>query len=89
MKLLKFYADWCGPCKMLSKVVEDCKADLDGLMVTIEDINIDDNMDMAKKYNVRGVPTLIVVEDSGEEVRRKSGYMMANELIRFVEGRDQ
>lgn len=88
MKLLKFYADWCGPCKMLSRVVEDAKADINSLMVDIEEIDIDNNMEIAKKYNVRGVPTLIMVEDSGQEVRRKSGYMNEGELIRFVEGRD-
>jgi thioredoxin 1 len=88
MKLLKFYADWCQPCKMLSNVIEDCKADIEGLMVTIEEVDIDNNMELAKQYNVRGVPTLIMVEDSGEEVRRKSGYMMANDVIRFVEGRE-
>lgn len=88
MKLLKFYADWCQPCKMLSRVIEDSKADIDSLMINIEEIDIDNDMDTARKYNVRGVPTLILVEDSGEEVRRKSGYMNENELIRFVEGRD-
>lgn len=88
MKLLKFYADWCGPCKMLTRVIEDNKADIESLMVTIEEIDIDNDMDTAKKYNVRGVPTLILVEDSGQEVRRKSGYMGEGELIRFVEGRD-
>lgn len=88
MKLLKFYAEWCGPCKMLSKVIEDAKSDLTGLMINIEEIDIDENMEVAKQYNVRGVPTLILVEESGQEVRRKSGYMNEAELIRFAEGRD-
>lgn len=87
MKLLKFYAGWCQPCKMLSRVIEDAKADIESLMVTIEEVDIDQNMELAKQYQVRGVPTLIMVEDSGSEVRRKSGYMSEEELIRFVEGR--
>lgn len=88
MKLLKFYADWCGPCKMLSRSLEDAKADIESLMISIEEVDIDQDMDTARKYNVRGVPTIIMVSESGEEVRRKSGYMGTEELIRFAEGRE-
>ena len=87
MKLLKFYAEWCQPCKMLSTVINESKADIESLMVTIEEVDVDNNMELAKKYGIRGVPTLVMVEESGQEVRRKSGYMSNEELIRFVEGR--
>lgn len=88
MKLLKFYAEWCAPCKMLSRSVEDAKSDIESLMINIEEVDIDQDMDTARKYNVRGVPTIIMVTESGEEVRRKSGYMTTEELIRFAEGRE-
>lgn len=88
MKLLKFYAEWCAPCKMLSRSLEDAKADIESLMITIEEIDIDQDMDTARKYNVRGVPTLIMVSEAGDEVRRKAGYMNSDELIRFAEGRE-
>ena len=88
MKLLKFHATWCQPCKMLSVVINESKADIESLMVQIEEIDVDQNMELAKKYNIRGVPTLVMVEDSGQEARRKSGYMSNDELIRFVEGRE-
>lgn len=88
MKLLKFYAEWCGPCKMLSRAMEDAKSDIESLMIEIQEVDIDQEMDLARKYNVRGVPTIIMVAESGDEVRRKSGYMSTEELIRFAEGRE-
>ena len=58
MKILKFQADWCQPCKMLTNVLKDIKTD-----VEIEVIDIDQNPEMAKKYNIRGVPTLVKLND--------------------------
>lgn len=83
MKVLKFYADWCQPCKMLSKSIESVK---DKLNLQIEEVDIDANMDLAKQYNVRGVPALIVVDESGGVIRSKSGYMNDNQLLEFVNG---
>lgn len=88
MKLLKFYAEWCAPCKMLARSLEDAKADIESLTISIEEIDIDQDMDTAKKYNVRGVPTIIMVSEAGDEIRRKAGYMTTEELIRFAEGRE-
>lgn len=56
-KVIKFSASWCGPCKMLSKVLEDVKTD-----IPFENVDIDENQDLAKKYGVRGVPTMIMLE---------------------------
>lgn len=81
MKLLKFHATWCQPCKMLSKVMEDVD-----LGVPVENVDIDENMELAKKYGVRGVPMLALVEDDGTVVRTRSGMMMEAELIKFVKG---
>ena len=62
MKVLKFYADWCAPCKMISTIIDGVK---DKLPVPVEEINIDENNDIAKKYGIRGVPTLVMVDESG------------------------
>ena len=57
-KVIKFSATWCGPCKMLSKVLEEVVTD-----IPFEHVDIDENQDLAKQYGVRGVPTMIMLED--------------------------
>lgn len=80
MKILKFAAEWCGPCKMLSKTLEGYNE------VEIQEIDIDKDQEVAIRYNIRGVPTLVLLDDSGVELRRKSGMMMFNEFEKFVKG---
>ena len=81
MKLLKFYASWCGPCKGLSMVLEGVK---EQLPMPVEDIDIDADMDTARKYNVRSVPTMVVVNDDGSEVKRTVGMMNEKQIIDFL-----
>lgn len=81
MKTLKFYATWCGPCKAMSMVVESAK---DKLPMPVEDIDIDEQFEVARKYNVRSVPTLVVVDDSGTEVKRAVGSMNEKQFIEFL-----
>jgi len=81
MKLLKFYATWCGPCKGLSMVINGAK---DKISVPIEDIDIDQNMDLAKKYNIRGVPAMILVDESGSELKRLIGMADEKKLLEFI-----
>lgn len=76
MKLLKFYAEWCGPCKMLSKTMET----LDFPMEVVN-INIDDDQQTPMKYGIRGVPALVLVDDNEEEVTVVMGMVNKNELI--------
>lgn len=83
MKVIKFQASWCQPCKMLSRVVEDAK---DKINVPIEEVDIDENMEMARTFNVRGVPTLVLVDEKSNVVRTKSGYMSEQQLLEFVNG---
>jgi thiol-disulfide isomerase/thioredoxin len=80
MKLLKFSASWCGPCKMLSKTIEQVKDELD---CDIIEIDIDDDFETANKFQIRGVPTLVLM-DGETEVARKTGSMSAAELKNFV-----
>lgn len=75
IEVLKFYADWCGPCRVLAQTLKD----VDG----ITNINIDKDMETARKYGVRSVPLLVFLKD-GVEVHRKSGNMplsMYNDIL--------
>jgi len=80
MKVLKFEASWCGPCKSLSKILEGAA----GKYTTeIEVVDIDQNPDLAKQYGVRGVPTMVKV-DGDKEIARKVGMMNEAQLIEFL-----
>lgn len=81
MKLLKFYATWCGPCKGLTMVLDGVK---EQLPMPVENIDIDADMDTARKYNVRSVPTMVVVNDDGSEVKRAVGMMNEKQIIDFL-----
>ena len=83
MKVYKFYAEWCQPCKMLSKVIEDSKDKIDPSVEFIE-FDIDAEMMTAVNYNVRGVPTMVIVDDAGKEIKRQTGYMNEEKLLDFL-----
>lgn len=81
MKALKFYATWCEPCKALSKIIEGAK---DKITIPIEDIDIEQNMELAQKYGIRGVPALVIVDEDGTEIKRQSGMLMEDKLLEFL-----
>ena len=68
MRVLKFSASWCGPCKMLARNLEDVNTN-----IPIENIDIDENQDAAMEYGVRGVPTMIMLDENNAEVKRLVG----------------
>lgn len=80
MKLLKFQASWCNPCKILSKTIDSIK---DDLPYPIEEVDIDENPTLAAQYGVRGVPTLVLV-DGDKEISRKVGALNITQLREFV-----
>ena len=79
MKVLKFEASWCSPCKMLKEVIKNIETD-----VVIESVDIDENQDLALKYNIRSVPTCVIVDDEGNEVSRHIGMMSKDKFLEFI-----
>lgn len=81
--LIDFYASWCGPCVMQSKILEEYDK-VKPNCVAIAKINVDEEMDLAEKYEIIAVPTLCVFKE-GKLVYRHEGYMDLNELKAKVE----
>ena len=79
--LLDFYADWCGPCKMLAPVLEELEGQLPD--VKIGKINVDEESGLASQFGVMSIPTLVVVEN-GEEVTRSVGLRSEVDIRRMV-----
>ncbi|MHB0755958.1 thioredoxin [Polaribacter sp. M15] len=81
--LVDFFAEWCGPCKMMSPILKEVKDSL-GDQVSIIKIDVDKNQTLASKYQVRGVPTLMLYK-SGKQVWRQSGMVQKNELVSIID----
>ncbi|WP_147678739.1 thioredoxin [Algibacter pacificus] len=80
--LVDFYAEWCGPCKMMNPILKDVKSVLKD-RVSIIKIDVDKNQGIAAKYQVRGVPTMLLFK-SGKQVWRQSGMLKKEELINVI-----
>ena len=78
--LLKYEAPWCAGCKVLTNLLKD--VDLSGIEVV--PLNIDVDTASAKAYNVRGLPTLITLDETGEEIRRSTGALTKDQLMKFL-----
>lgn len=79
--LVDFYADWCGPCKILSPRVAEIANENKDLKVV--KINVDQNEDLARKYNISSMPTLLVIE-KGKELNRVVGALSKIKVLKFV-----
>lgn len=80
--LVDFFAEWCGPCKMLGPILKQVKDNL-GNRVSIVKIDVDKNQALAAKYQVRGVPTLLLFKN-GKQVWRQSGVLQKDEIINII-----
>ena len=77
--LVDFYADWCRPCKMMQPILEDVATEYNS-QITITKVNIDNNKNISSKYNVTGIPCMILFEN-GKEVKRVVGYHEKEQLL--------
>lgn len=77
--MVDFYADWCGPCKMMGPIVEELAKEYEGKVV-IGKLNIDDNSDVAMKYGVMSIPTVILFKE-GQVVRKEVGLQSKKILV--------
>jgi len=82
--LVDFWAEWCGPCKMIGPALEEISDELDG-QVTIAKLNIDEHPDAPAKYGVRGIPTMILFKN-GEPAATKVGAAPKSQLKGWIEG---
>ncbi len=80
--LVDFYADWCGPCKMLAPILKEVKNEL-GDSIKIIKIDVDKNQSLAAKFQVRGVPTMMLFKNK-KQLWRQSGLLQKNELIAII-----
>lgn len=76
--LVDFYADWCGPCKMVSPIVDEIAEEQTGIAVC--KVNVDESAALAKQYKVMSIPTLIVFQD-GKESKRLIGCKPKEEIL--------
>ncbi|HOD10506.1 MAG TPA: thioredoxin [Flavobacterium sp.] len=80
--LVDFFATWCGPCQMLTPILKQVKDNL-GERITIIKIDVDKNQELASKFQVRGVPTMMLYQN-GEQLWRQSGVLSKEEIIKIV-----
>lgn len=81
VKLLDFWADWCGPCKMMNPIVEEIEKEHQEII--FEKINVDENQEIAQKYGVMSIPTFVIEKD-GKEVGRKIGVTSKQDLVALL-----
>ena len=81
--LVDFWAEWCGPCKTIAPVLEELASEYSGRVV-IAKLNVDDQRDAAEKFNIRGIPTLILFKN-GELEATKVGALSKSQLAAFID----
>ncbi|GMO64944.1 MAG: thioredoxin [Rickettsiales bacterium] len=80
--LIDFWAEWCGPCKMLSPVIEEIATEL-GEKVNVYKFNVDEGKEIPNKYSIMSIPTLLILKD-GELVSQKTGMMPKKLLLEWI-----
>ena len=81
--LVDYWAEWCGPCKMISPILEEIAGDYEG-KIRVAKLNIDENQDTPPKYGIRGIPTLMIFKDGNVEAT-KVGALSKSQLTAFID----
>ena len=76
--LVDFYADWCGPCRMLGPVVEEIANE--NKNINVGKLNVDNERELANKFGIRSIPTMIIFKN-GKEVKRLVGFLQKDEIL--------
>lgn len=76
-----FFATWCGPCKMLSPVVDEVSNEISD--VKFLKVDVDENNEIASRYNIMSIPTLIILKD-GDVINKHTGLLSKSDLINFI-----
>ena len=79
--LIDFYADWCGPCRMMAPILEAVAAEKEDLLVA--KVNVDENAELASRYGVMSIPTLVVMKD-GKVVRQVAGARPKAQILALL-----
>lgn len=82
--LVDYWAEWCGPCKMIAPILDQVSQDYGGRL-KIAKMNVDDNRDVPAKYGIRGIPTLMLFKD-GQLAATKVGALSKAQLTAFLDG---
>lgn len=81
--LVDFWAEWCGPCKMIAPILEEVSRDYDGRL-QVAKVNVDENQAVPAKFGIRGIPTLILFKN-GSQVATKVGALSKSQLTVFLD----
>ncbi|HIU52110.1 MAG TPA: thioredoxin [Candidatus Merdicola faecigallinarum] len=79
--LIDFYADWCGPCKILSPIIKEIAEETE--KVKVVQIDVDEEEELAMEYGIMSIPTMVVIKD-GEEVERRIGVMKKEAILEML-----
>ena len=78
MKFYKFYADWCGPCRILTTMLNKAQ-------IEYEPINVDNNEELVNKYDIKTIPVFIAIKDDGTEIDRFVGVKSADAIKQWID----
>lgn len=83
VSVVDFWAEWCGPCRMITPIIEDLSKDYDG-KATIGKLNVDDNPNVSMKYGIRSIPTILFIKN-GEVVDKQVGVTTKQAMVQKLE----
>jgi thioredoxin 1 len=83
VKLLDFWAPWCGPCKIMNPIIDELEKEL-GEKIKVERINVDDEQELSSKFGVMSIPTYVVMKND-QEVGRKIGVTSKSDLLKMLQ----